>query len=216
MRKRMLSSLLVAALSMATSCRDAAPTAANPGGGDETAGGDSPRTVGGGTITFLSRAPGAPPLQGSTVSFHAVQGKDRDAEIWYVTAGDADRLLRLRIRKHAQIVAPDGHALADGDSILITIAVSDTSRLIVNFQPAGIRFVGSEAADLTLWYRHTHPDLNRDGVVNALDASLESTLAIFRQESPTALWERLSGVLNTSNDEVEARIGGFTNYVIAY
>lgn len=219
MRNQVRAGLLLVVMSAIFGCAETAPTGSQApedvatGPGSSTPGDNT--TGNGGTISFLTSAPGGPLLQGGSVTMYAVQGEDRTAEVFYA-GPSGDRLLRLRVRKRAQIVAPNGQALSKGDSILITITVSDASRLIANFQPAGLRFVGSEAADLTMWYRHTHPDFNRDGVVNGADASVEATLAIFRQESAGAPWQRLGSALNATTDEIEVGIGGFTNYVIAY
>jgi hypothetical protein len=217
MRDAVRAGLIMIMLGFVAACSDTAPTGSQapetPAGPGSTPGDNS--VASGGTLSFLTSAQGAPALQNGSVTMWAVQGEDRTGEVWYAGAS-GDRLLRLRVRKRAQIVAPNGQALAAGDSIRITITVSDVSRMIVNFQPAGLRFVGSEAADLTMWYRHAHPDFNRDGVVNGGDASVESTLAIFRQEVAGAPWQRMGSILNASNDEIEVSIGGFTNYVIAY
>jgi hypothetical protein len=59
-------------------------------------------------------------------------------------------------------------------------------------------------------------DFNGDGVINALDTAIQASLSIFRQESATAPWIRFGSAPTGALDELEAVIGGFTNYVIAY
>jgi hypothetical protein len=220
------SASLVAALALAA-CDAVAPTRLDPldrldarvsksGGGDRR-GGSSPTTTP--LPTFLAPAAGAPPASTTLVAFWAVQGKDRVGEIWYHAApgdNDSTRMVRLRVRKKAQIVRPDGTLLAPGDSIRITMQVIDPVTLNTQFEPSGLRFVGNEAADLTVWYPHSDLDLTHDGVIDAADRAIELTFSIFRQEGAGAPWLRVTSVVTPSGHEVEAAIGGFTNYVIAY
>lgn len=170
-------------------------------------------------LTFLEPAPTAPELGVQTVTFNAVQGQDTERIMWYRKrpgSTDSSKVLRLRVDKDAQIVRPDGTPLAAGQSVAITITIIDPVRLIADFQPAGLQFLGSEVADLTMWYDERDHDFNDDGVIDASDSLIEQTLAIFRRESRTAPWVKLTGDIQIEFDEIEAEISGFTNYVIAY
>ena len=171
-------------------------------------------------INFLNSAPDAPPLGQQTLTFDAVQGQDTEVFMWYrrrPERADSSKLLRFRIRDDAQIRLPNGTALAPGQSVRITITVTDPQRLIVDFQPTGLRFENDdEPAQLNLWYIEQDHDFNDDGVVNSTDASIEQTLAIFRRENATAPWVRLTSRVVAESDEVEAILHGFSNYVIAY
>ena len=171
-------------------------------------------------IHFLNSAPDAPPLAQQTLSFDAVQGQDTEVFMWYhrrPERADSSKLLRFRIRDDAQITLPNGTALAPGQSVRITITVVDPQKLILDFQPTGLRFGNDdEPARLNLWYIEQDDDLNDDGVINAADASIERTLAIFRQENAGAPWVRLTSRVVAETDEVEAVLHGFSNYVIAY
>ena len=170
-------------------------------------------------LTFLEPEPTAPALGVQTLTFNAVQGQDTEVFMWYRKrpgSTDSSKVLRLRIDEDAQIVRPNGTPLSAGQSVSITITITDPIRLIADFQPAGLRFLGSEVADLTMWYNERDHDFNDDGVIDASDTSIEQTLAIFRRESPTAPWVKLPGVITIETDEIEAEISGFTNYVIAY
>ena len=169
--------------------------------------------------TFLSPDPSAPPLGAQTITFDAVQGQDTEVFMWYrkrPDRTDSSKVLRLRIKDDAQIVRPNGTPLMPGQSVSITITIVDPVRLIADFQPAGLRVLGSEVADLTMWYDERDHDFNDDGVIDAADAAIEPTLAIFRRERVTAPWVRLTSDVVIETDEVEAEISGFTNYVIAY
>ena len=66
----------------------------------------------------------------------------------------------------------------------------DPVKLIVDFQPAGLRFNPQDPADLRIRWNETNPDVNRDGVINQQDAALKEQLKIWRRESSTQPWTR--------------------------
>ncbi len=169
-------------------------------------------------MNFLNAAPGAPSVE-SPVSFWAVQGEDRSADVSYVTSNSGNpsrKLLRLRVRQRTQIVRPDGTLLAPGDSILITITVTNLSAGLAQFEPSGLRFTGKDPAVLTMWYTEADHDFNHDGVINTADANIEKQFSIFRQEGAGLPWIKVGSAVSTELDQVQANIPGFTNYVIAY
>ena len=202
--------------------RNSSPTLSRgPSGGTSTItrGGTSTSsgTSDGSSITLLT-ATGTSAVN-SPVSFYAVQGQDRQGELFYVdpsSGNTARKLLRLRVRPHTQITRPDGTLLVTGDSILITITLIDRVHLIAQFEPAGLRFSGSDPANLTMWFTETDHDLNHDGVVNSADAAIVQTFSIFRQAFAGAPWTRISSTVLAGADDVTAAIPGFSNYVIAY
>jgi hypothetical protein len=171
-------------------------------------------------INFLAPAADAPALGLQTLTFTAVQGQDTEVFMWYrrrPERADSSKLLRFRIRDRAQIVLPNGTPLAAGQTVQITITVTDPQKLIVDMQPTGLRFTNDdEPAQLNLWYIEQDHDLNDDGVINATDASIEQTLAIFRRENVLSPWVRQTSRVIVETDEVEAILHGFSNYVIAY
>jgi hypothetical protein len=171
-------------------------------------------------LNFLTPAPDAPALGLQTLTFNAVQGQDTEVFMWYrrrPERADSSELLRFRIRDRAQIVLPNGTALAPGQSVPITITIIDPQKLIVDMQPAGLRFTGDdEPANLTMWYIEQDDDFNDDGVVNSTDASIEQLLAIWRRENATRPWVKQTSRVVVESDEVEAVLHGFSNYVIAY
>ncbi len=187
-------------LTLLAACATNEPTLTSPDAVASGSGNDAP--------TFLSASSGV--ATSTPVSFWAKQGDDRTGEIFAVggnSGGNGDRLVRLRVRKDAQIVLPNGQKLAKGDSVLITMQIIDAVTLSTQFEPSGLRFQGKQAAQLTMWYGHT----NAGG-----STSLENQLAIYKQESSTDPWNKLSSTVLSATDEVQSYIGGFTNYVIAY
>ena len=210
--------MLFALVSLVPGCRPDAPTAVGEPGALLVP--SARRTDSNGLPDFLHPAAGAPSLAQQTVSFYAVQGQDRRVSMWYHAdpgALDSARLLEFRVRDKARITRPDGSVLAAGDSILITLTVVDPVQLIVDFQPAGLRFAGDgEPANLKMWYIEQDHDFNSDGVINNTDSAIERSLAIYRRESVNDPWARLVSDVVVRLDEVEAVIRGFTHYAIAY
>jgi hypothetical protein len=170
-------------------------------------------------LHFLRPAPSAPPLATTEVSFWAKRGEDREVRLPYEPlpgASDTAEFLRFRVPSAALDRRPDGTAFAAGDSVLITLRVVDQSRLIVEFEPAGLRFSPADPARLRIEYGEADHDLDGDGLVDDRDATLETQLSMWRQEAPGQLWYRVPGAAAPDLDEVEADILGFTSYALAY
>lgn len=169
--------------------------------------------------TFLAVDGSAPPLATESVSFWAVRGQTREAEIRYLphtAGGSGNRLVRLKLDKRSLVSRPDGTPMASGDSLLITMTVVDAGRMIVQFEPAGLVFAPNRAAQLTFWYLEANHDFNSDGRIDAADAALEAGFAIWGQETPTDPWQQLGSFVDPLENEVETEIPGFTRYAVAY
>jgi hypothetical protein len=172
------------------------------------------------TVNFLD-ASSAPPIANPVVTFYAVSGEDREANMYYRPrpgggGNDSSEFVRFRVQKDALLSRPDGTPFAAGDSILITITLADPQRLIVDFQPAGLRFSPANPAKLKLSFREADDDLNRDGEIDGDDATVLSLLSIWQRETSTSPWIRLESVLSPATHEVETSVGGFTGYIIAW
>jgi hypothetical protein len=170
-------------------------------------------------LTFLRPAPGAPQFADTTVQFYAKRGDDREIRIRYaLTAGSGqfEEFVRFRVRDESLLAHPDGRPFAEGDSVLITLRIVDFARLIVEFQPSGLRFSPGRPAELTFKYNHTDDDLDGDGDVDDDDAEVETLLSIWRQEAPGQPWVRQTSEVEISIDEIKADITGFTGYALAY
>lgn len=170
-------------------------------------------------LNVVRTSPSAPPLVATTASFYALKGENREVRLYYRPAFgslDSTEFLRFKVPDESLDRRPDGSAIAVGDSVLITVTVLDASKLIVDFQPAGLRFSAAKPAELKLGFGEADDDLDDDGDIDNDDVAAESRLAIWRRETIAEPWVRLSSVLSVSTDEVEAAITGFTNYAIAY
>jgi hypothetical protein len=168
---------------------------------------------------FLRPAAGAPSLAQTTASFWAVRGETRSASIWYHAqpgASDSTEFVRFAVDSESLVEHPDGTPVAAGDSVLITLTVVDTTDLIVDFQPQGLRFAAAAPAKLTFGYAETDPDLDFDGTVDDDDAALEATLGIGRQEMSSDPFQPIPSQADTLADQVRADIDGFTRYAVMY
>src|SRR5206468_5606541 len=121
-------------------------------GGDTST---SPETVPTSDLRTLTVAPDAPPLATTTASFYAVRGKNAGVDLWYhARAGQRDSTKFLEFRMGGSTLAfrPDGTAIADGDSVRITLTVTDPAHLIIDFQPSGLRFSSKDLAKLKMFF----------------------------------------------------------------
>ncbi|MCC6790811.1 MAG: hypothetical protein IT336_03950 [Thermomicrobiales bacterium] len=170
-------------------------------------------------LVFLRHAPGAPSFAAVTVSFWAHTKQDRQAELYYRPepgAIDSTRFVRFRVPKGALKARPDGSAFAARDSILITLTIADTTRLMVDFQPSGLKFNEGKPARLWVSYLEVDPDRNGDGLVDATDQIQTVLSQIWMREAPGAAWESVKTSVDESAHDYSAKILGFTRYAVAY
>jgi hypothetical protein len=201
--------LAVAALVVVASCSAA----------DETIGVDPPEQRPESELTAVRASPTAPALVAVTTSFYAKRGSDREIRLYYRPRPgrtDSSEFLRFRVRRNSLSRRPDGTPFAVNDSVLITIRVADQSRLWVDFQPSGLQFSSSEPAELKLSYKESDGDIDGDGDSDSTDRALERQLAIWFQESPGELWNRLTSSIFEDDDDIEGKLTSFTTYLVAY
>jgi hypothetical protein len=168
---------------------------------------------------FLRTRSGAPPLAELSASFYAKLGEDRSVAIYYHAlpgAADSIKLLDFRVPAGALATSPDGRAYLPGDSVLITVTITDAAHMIVQFEPSGLKFSSESPAHLELSFHEADDDLNADGVMDAQDTALKEQLAIWVQESPGGLWTKLSSALFLDLEELVADVAGFSGYAAAY
>ena len=170
-------------------------------------------------LRLLTVLPTAPLLSTTTASFYAVKGKNAGADIWYrarLGRSDSTKMLEFRMGGESLDRRPDGTAIALGDSVLITITVVNPTNLIVDFQPSGLKFSSKDPPRLKMFFGECGVDLDRDGKVTSNDDSIEQQLSLWRQETATSPWIKLSSLVVKENSEIDAQLGGFTGYAVAY
>jgi hypothetical protein len=180
-------------------------------GGDTTAPNDVQKPAS--DLHFLQLSPLAPALQATTVTFYAKKGEDREARVKFQNGED---YLRFRVFQNSLLQRPDGSVFAQGDSILITITVTDPTKLQADFQPAGLKFSDSAPARLQFEFGECDGDINGDGIVDAADTMLLPQISTWRQETIGAPWMKVSSTVESNISEVQAFITGFTGYALAY
>lgn len=164
-------------------------------------------------LHFLRLSTTAPQLQSTVVSFYAKRGEDREVRVRFQNGED---YLRFRVFANSLLQRPNGSAFAVGDSILITITITDPTTLAADFQPAGLKFSALAPARLQFEFGEADKDLNDDGVVNATDTALIPQISTWRQETAGAAWLKVNSTVEIELNEVQADIFGFTGYALAY
>lgn len=162
--------------------------------------------------TFLEAAATAPTIANPVVSFWARRGVDTTVTMLYT---DGATFMRFRVRKKSLAFYPNGQPFAQGDSVLITATLIDPVNLVVDFQPAGLVFSAGDPANLKLSYADTDPDWNNDGVVDQVDSNLQRYFQVWQQHDGLP-WMPLVSKVSQGIHEVEASLGGFTHYAVAY
>jgi hypothetical protein len=171
------------------------------------------------TPHFLQAKAVAPKIANPIIKFYAKNGQRRTVFMMYHARPgrrDSTDLIRFRLRENSLLRRPNGTPIRSGDSVLITLKLVDPVNLIVDFQPAGLKFNPQDPADLRIHWSETNPDVNRDGVVNQQDTALKQRIKIWRKESSTQPWVRTASLVNVPGQECELDLTGFTRYAVAY
>lgn len=181
----------------------------------DSMGPDAGRTDG--ELEFV-RFPATPPVETLQASFWAVKGDGRELEIRQLpdeVGEEGDEFLEFRVPGDGLLRRPDGSLFAEGDSILITVALSADGRFLFDFQPSGLQFNPEHPARLKITYRGVDDDLDGDGDVDDDDDDLESRLRVWKQEGPGQNWFQVGTLHIDDFDEIEGEITGFTGFCIA-
>ena len=169
------------------------------------------------SIPMARQAKTAPPLATYQVSFWAYVGRASAVNVSYLPAKGqivGDPFLRFSIPKGALIAGANGAVLKSSDSIRITLTI-DPVYFLVDFQPSGALFSKTSPAVLGFSYAHANPDLNGDGIVNAVDASLKQQLAIWYGDK-TYGWSKEPSVNDPTKQMVGSYVYHFSQYAVAW
>lgn len=171
------------------------------------------------TPNFLHPVSGAPAISTPVVRFWAKVGVETIAYMYYrPRAGQTDStaFVRFRVRNRSLTTRPDGTPLAAGDSLQITMTLVDTTNLIVDFQPSGLRFATGRPADLKISYLESSLTVGGAPIVGTNEQATTSPFRMGLQEMPGTPWETLLSNVVIGTHEVEADVAGFTRYAIVY
>ena len=170
-------------------------------------------------LRLLTVSADAPALAATVTSFYAVRGKNTGIDLWYrpkAGSKDSTKFLEFRLDNVSLESRHNGTAFANGDSVLITLTVTDPKHLIVDFQPSGLRFAAKNPGRLKMFFAQCGDDLDGDGKVDSGDDAIQNALSIWRQETPLAPWIKVASAVVKSNKEIDADISGFTGYAVSY
>ena len=170
-------------------------------------------------LRLLAAPYGTPTLANPEVSFYAVKGKNSGVDIWYRPRdgqSDSSKFLEFRLGGASLDRRPDGSLIAQGDSVLISVSVTDPRHFVIDFQPSGLRFSANDLPKLKISFAACGDDLNYDGRVDGTDASMQASLSMWRQESPFQPWTKVPSSVCTSVKDVNAQLGGFTGYALMW
>ncbi len=180
---------------------------------------DSSETRAATDLRLLTAPYGTPSLARTSVSLYAVKGRAGTAEIWYHArpgATDSSRFMLFQVGANSLATRPDGTPIATGDSVLITLTVTDQTHFLVDFQPSGLKFAAADPPTMKLSFAACGEDLNYDGVIDSKDAAMQASLSVWRQEAPFQEWHKVSSTLLPTVKEVDAQLGGFTGYALMF
>ncbi|MBL8978582.1 MAG: hypothetical protein JNM53_09225 [Gemmatimonadetes bacterium] len=186
---------------------------------------------GGGTppdqLTYLRLPPTAPPLCADSTGGWAVKDPNgQDFEIALVfpesgnladcTGGSTEDFLRLKIEKLALLRYPNGNLVSNGDSVFISVKWVGADSILFDLEPSGLTFDPAKPADLKIEYDELNDDLDGDGDTDAEDADIEQQIDIWRQAKPGDPFVKVGTGKIEDQNEIEAKLLGFSRYAIAY
>ncbi|HEX4627971.1 MAG TPA: hypothetical protein VH137_04200 [Gemmatimonadales bacterium] len=153
-------------------------------------------------------------LAENTAAFWAVRGQPRSVQINYLSAtGDTTAPFLLFTATDPAWV-PGVGPLAPGDSVLVTVTV-DPALIKVSFQPTGLQF--GDSAQLQLWYGGAGGDLNGDGVVDSVDAYIESQLlGLWYREGADSAWTRIPAAQSIVDRSFTSALPHFSEYAVSW
>jgi hypothetical protein len=155
----------------------------------------------------------APRLETNDTAFWAVQGSRTSFAVHYLApdlehpeSGDLQKFLKITVPQQTRLVDPNGTPLAVGDSILITLKLSERE-IMVELGPHGTTFV-DEPLELVIWYAYA--DLSGAGT------RTEDDLGLWYQPDPGEPWILLGGSIDLRGDWIVARVDHFSNFAVAW
>jgi len=149
-----------------------------------------------------------------SVSFWAVRGESRSAQLNYLdaTGGTSQAFLVLTITD--PVTLPTGDTLAVGDSVQVTVTI-DTTKIGVSLEPTGLQF--GAAAQMQMWYGGAGGDLNGDGQVDATDAYVETQLlGMWYREGDIADWQRIPATQLIDERSFIVALPHFSHYAVSW
>jgi len=168
-------------------------------------------------LHILQQAPTATGLGTYEVSFWARRDRASAVSVNYQPVDGASvglPFLRFDIPRGGLASVP-GVRLGWRDSVLITLTI-DPANFAVEFAPTGVAFSRRHPAALAIWYGNANPDLNGDGIVDAVDEVLAAQLAIWGRQARPAPWIRTSSQTEAGQQWVWTALYHFSEYAVSW
>jgi hypothetical protein len=176
-----------------------------------------------GSLSFVLLPASVPALceADDSVGFWAYKGIGADTALTFPEAGHTcaesrEDFLRLKLDGASLYQYPDGTPINPGDSVFITIKWVGSDSILFKLGPTGLVFDPAHPADLTIDYSETGGDLDHDGIVDAEDSTIEHRVDIWRQPTLTDDYTKVGTAKFEEQDEIEAKLNGFSRYALAY
>jgi hypothetical protein len=153
-------------------------------------------------------------LASTTAAFWAVRGQPRSVQINYLSATGDTSSPFLRFTTDDPASVPGRGALVAGDSVLITVTVNpDTIK--VSLEPTGLLF--GNAAQLQVWYGGAGGDLNGDGLVDSVDARIETQLlGMWYRERVDSAWSKIPATQSLADKSFTSLLAHFSEYAVSW
>jgi hypothetical protein len=103
-----------------------------------------------------------------------------------------------------------------GDSVFISLKWVGGDTIMVQLDPTGLEFDPGHPAELKVEYGEAGDDLNEDGAVTAADTTVEQEIGIWRQAQPGDDFVKIGSTKLEDENEIDAKLNGFSRYAIAY
>lgn len=166
----------------------------------------------------------APPLCSDSAGrwFHKrTSGEPEELALTFADEGDdcggeTEDFLRLRLDRRSLATLPNGDPISVGDSVFISVKWVGNDSVLFRLTPSGLKFTPGNEARLKIEYDKLNGDLNEDGNHDEDDDEIERRLDIYRQEEGDSLWFPVGTVKIEDQDEIQARLRGFSRFMIAY
>jgi hypothetical protein len=160
-------------------------------------------------LTFLQLKVTAPPLLANSVTFAACKGQQAEGQLFYDdgTGQQGEEFARLKLDNASLLAHPDGTPFASGECVNITMSKDpNSSDVMVQLEPTGLRFDPSHPAELRLDY----------GDAEGVDAVVLGKVGVWRQEHDGDPFVLIGSAIQTSLLKVRANLTGFSRYALAY
>jgi hypothetical protein len=163
---------------------------------------------------LLASLTGGLSLDRNTVSFWAVRGAERSVQINYLSATGDTSAPFLRLTITDPVYVPGVGDVAVGDSVLLTATI-DPAVIKVSLEPTGLQF--GDPARLQIWYGGAAGDMNGDGLVNEIDAQIETQLlGLWYREGADSAWAKIPASQSVGDKAFVSALLHFSEYAVSF